>query len=317
MKPENSVNIAICCDENYAAYATTVMLSIISSTTQPERLAFYLIANSISSESQYLMQREISKHKVSLTIIQATNKTFEGLPVHRFGQAVYQRILLSEYLPSTLDKVLYLDSDLFVGDDICSLWDVSLDGFAIAAVEDLSRSASNTIGIPRQDYFNSGVLLMDLKQWREQGIHWQVADYAAKNAHKLRYVDQCSLNAIFRGKWKRLHPRWNSQANIYKILRKYIEGSGYTKLELEEAVAWPAIIHFTGRKKPWLQYCFHPYKNNFLQILNAIPWATQHPSLASPKEKLRYFFALRDHWKNAGRKRLARKLRSTTSKPNN
>lgn len=316
MKTKNLVHIALCCDEHYAAYATTVMLSILKSTTEPERLAFYLIANNISTKIQNLMHQEISKKKSGLTIIQATNKAFEGLPVHRFGQAVYQRILLSEYLPNTLDKVLYLDSDLFVGDDICSLWDTSLDGFAIAAVEDLSRSASKTIGIPRQDYFNSGVLLMDLKQWRGQGIHWQVAGYAADNAHKLHYVDQCSLNAIFKGKWKRLHPRWNSQANIYKVLRKYSEGSGYTKGELEEAVAWPAIIHFTGRKKPWLQYCFHPYKHDFLKVLNSIPWATQHSSLASPKEKLRYFFALRDHWKNAGRRRQARKLRSTINRPN-
>ncbi|HLV77801.1 MAG TPA: glycosyltransferase family 8 protein [Marinobacter sp.] len=317
MNTENQVHIALCCDENYAAYATAVMLSILKSTAQPRRLAFYLIANNITPATQNLMQEEISRYQSGLTIIQATNKTFEGLPVHRFGQAVYQRILLGEYLPEALEKIIYLDSDLFVGDDICSLWDTDLEGFAVAAVEDLSRSACTTIGIPRHDYFNSGVLLMDLKQWRDEGIHWQVAEYAAENAHKLQYVDQCSLNAVFMGKWKRLHPRWNSQANLYKILRKYSEGSGYTKAELEEAAAWPAIIHFTGKKKPWLRYCFHPYRDDFLKVLNAIPWATEHPSLSDPKEQLRYLVAVRAHWKNAGRKRLARRLRSRVRKPEN
>ncbi|MBJ6138735.1 glycosyltransferase family 8 protein [Marinobacter litoralis] len=313
--PTDPVHIALCCDENYAAYATTVMISALENTQRPERLNFFLIANKIQDKTKLQMKNEISKRGSSLAMLEATDTTFDGLPVHRFGQAVYQRILLGEYLPKDIKKIIYLDSDLMIRDDICLLWETDLAGLPVAAVEDLSRSASTTIGVPRQEYFNSGVLVMDLEQWRDKGIHWKVADFAAENAHSLQYVDQCSLNAILHASWKRLHPRWNSQANIYKILRKYTEGSGYSVSELEEAVAWPAIIHYTGKKKPWLKHCFHPYKAEFLKTLNEISWATQHPSLKDTQEAVRYYSAIRDHWKNASRKRQAKNLREKVQKP--
>lgn len=312
---KDCIHIALCCDENYAAYATVVMISALQQTKTPYRFLFHLISNEISTPTLEKMQREISKYGSALRVYDATNTTFDGLPVHRFGQAVYQRILLGEYLPDEVTRIIYLDADLVIREDLERLWETDLKGKPVAAVEDLSRSACETINVKRTEYFNSGVLLMDLTLWREQGIHWQVAQYAGENAHRLHYVDQCSLNAILHSRWLRLSPRWNAQANIYKILKKYSEGSGYTSRELEIATAWPAIIHFTGKKKPWLQYCFHSYRNEFREILGELDWAQPHPSRSDVNEKIRYYFAVRDHVKNAGRKRLSARLRRIHSKP--
>lgn len=312
---KSTIHIALCCDENYAAYATVVMLSALKHTKTPQRFLFHLISNEISAPTTERMQREIAEQGSKLRIYDATNTTFDGLPVHRFGQAVYQRILLGEYLSAEVTRIIYLDSDLIIREDLTSLWETDLEGKPVAAVEDLSRSACETINVQRKEYFNSGVLLLDLTLWREQGIHWQVAQYAADNAHRLHYVDQCSLNAILHSRWVRLSPRWNAQANIYKILKKYSEGSGYTPCELEIAIAWPAIIHFTGKKKPWLQYCFHAYRNEFREILRELDWAQPHPSRSDFKEKIRHVCAVRDHLKNAGRKRLSARLRRVHPKP--
>lgn len=312
---DETLHVALCCDENYTAYATVVMVSALNHTARPDRFCFHLIANQVRPETVRRMQGEIQRLGARLCVYEATNDTFDGLPVHRFGQAVYQRILLGEYLPEAVRRIIYLDSDLIVRDDLGQLWDTDLQGHPLAAVEDLSRSACETIGIARNAYFNSGVLLLDLNQWRAEGIHWQVADYAAEHAHRLHYVDQCSLNAVLHERWLRLHPRWNAQANIYKILKKYSDGSGYTVSELEEATAWPAVVHFTGKKKPWLQHCFHPYKHEFRAILDQLSWAQPHPSRTDIGERIRYWLALRDHAKNATRKRCAERLRATKAKP--
>ncbi|PXX89311.1 glycosyltransferase family 8 protein [Marinobacter vulgaris] len=309
------IHAALCCDENYTAYATVVMISTIAHASSPQRLVFHLISNGIESETQKRMQREITSRGSTLHIYEATNRTFDGLPVHRFGQAVYQRILLSEYLPEDISRIIYLDSDLLVRDDLAKLATLDLEGLPLGAVEDLSRSACTTIGVPRREYFNSGVLVMDLTLWRSGGIHWKVAEYAAEHAHRLHYVDQCSLNAVLHKDWLRLTPRWNAQANIYKILRKYSAGSGYPIEQLKDAIAWPAIVHFTGKKKPWLRFCFHPYRHEFLAILKTLEWAEPHPSWSDPKERRRYLLAIRDHLKNVSRRRQAAGLRRTRQMP--
>lgn len=309
-----SINIALCCDENYAAYATVVILSAIANSKAPERLVFHLIANDVQVTTLARMTKEIAERGSTLQVHEATNTTFDGLPVHRFGHAVYQRILLGEYLPSEVSRVIYLDSDLLIQDDLQTLWEKELHGCPIAAVEDLSRSACETINIPRDEYFNSGVLLMDLDMWRTEGLHWKVAEYAEKNAHRLFYVDQCSLNAILHKRWIRLHPRWNAQASVHKVFKKYAEGSGYSVQQLEEAVVWPAVIHYTGKKKPWLQHlCYHPFKPEFLEILASLDWApASHPSLS---QRLKYILAVRKHFKCLSRRRQVLRLRTRLGKP--
>ncbi|WP_223428024.1 glycosyltransferase family 8 protein [Alcanivorax limicola] len=310
---DGAIHVALCCDENYAAFSTVVMLSAIRSARRPGALFFHLVSSGVSAETRLLIEKEIHSHGAQIQIYEADKASlFDKLPAGRFGHAVYQRILLGECLPKSVSRAIYLDGDVLVKQDLEALWSTDLRGFLLAAVEDLSRSACKTLGIPRSEYFNSGVLLMDLGRWRSEGVHWQVAEYAAQNAHRLRYVDQCSLNAVLQGRWLRLHPKWNVQAGIYKTLRRYPEGSGYGTNELMAAAALPGIIHYTGKRKPWLQYCFHPEKLAFRDILDGLVWVDRHPSRRGLREKLIYFLAVRHHLKAFLYKRLTRKLRSDT-----
>lgn len=245
----NSVHVALCCDEHYAPFAAVVMLSAIASAKSPEDLCFHLVVNQVAPGTQLRIEREVKSRGAMICVYEAENGAlFDGLPTGRFGPAVYQRILLGECLPDDISRVIYLDGDTLVRQDLGLLWATDLCGHMLAAVEDLSRSACKILGVSRFEYFNSGVLLMDLEAWRAERIHWKIAEYAEENAHKLRYVDQCSLNAVLAGRWLRLHPRWNVQTGIYKTLRRYVEGSGYSRTELEQALAWPAVIHYTGKK---------------------------------------------------------------------
>ncbi|WP_148861669.1 glycosyltransferase family 8 protein [Marinobacter fonticola] len=309
------IDIGACCDENYVPFASVMMISALENAHPDYQLHFHFVADKVPEDVLAEMRALVEKRGGRLSVYPADNLRFDGLPTLRFGSSVYQRILLADYLPPDIHRVIYIDSDTLVIGDVSELWELDLDGKPVAAVEDLSRSACESVGVSRQEYFNSGVLVMDLEQWRAEDIHGTVARYAGENAHRFQYVDQCSLNAILHTRWKRLSPAWNQQANIYKILRRYSEGSAYTVDELREGVGRPKIVHFTGKKKPWLHYCFHPFKPLYRDFLRQTPWGSRYPVPVSRREKLRYVLALRQHYKWLSRSTKIYLYRNLTKQP--
>lgn len=293
----DTIHVAACCDENYVAYANVMMLSSIAATAS-KRIHFHLIDCGISSQGIERLKGSVEGKGAILSVYQPNDALFEGLPTHRYGSAVYQRIILPEYIPADIQRILYIDSDTLVRADLGQLWNTDLQGNPVAAVENLSPKACRDIGIPRTEYFNSGVLLLDLGMWRTEGIHWQVTEYARQHAHQLQFVDQCSLNAILHRRWVRLPAYWNQQSDIYKVIVKYYDGCTYTQQELEQAILNPGIVHFTGKKKPWTLHCFHPFKTDYRQLLAQTSWPGFSAQDNTLKTRLRYYLALRKHWKH-------------------
>lgn len=287
------LHIAACCDQNYLPYAAVMMVSSARHLSSHYKAVFHFVAVDIGQQWLSKLSEEVSRHGGELVVYQPDRSAFEGLPTLRYGDSVYQRILLAEYLPEDVDRVIYIDADTYVVDDLSKLWASDLAGQPVGAVEDLSRSACQTINIPRPEYFNSGVLVMDLKAWREGGIARDVVNYAAANAHRLKHVDQCSLNAVLHKRWRRLPPRWNQQATVYKALNRHTAGSGYRKSELKEAIRNPAIYHFTGREKPWLWYCFAPVKHEYRALLDSLSWTAELRPKETLGDKLEAIFSLR------------------------
>ena len=88
---------------------------------------------------------------------------------------------------------------------------------------------------PDDPYFNSGVLVLDLEEWRTEQHGKRVMDFIRANGAHCPWLDQDALNAVFRGRWKPLGSRWNQ----YPAEVVETESSG--------------IIHYVGADgKPWL-----------------------------------------------------------------
>ncbi|WP_318998488.1 glycosyltransferase family 8 protein [Marinobacter sp.] len=298
---KTDLHIAACCDQNYLPYTAVMMVSAARRLDQAYRPVFHFVAVDIADHWLTRLSEEVTRHGGDLKVYQPDTTAFKGLPTLRYGDAVYHRILLAEYLPEDIHRVIYIDADTYVVDDIAKLWQTDLSGHPVGAVEDLSRSACKTIDIPRPKYFNSGVLVMDLDAWRQQGIARKVVRYAADNAHRLNYVDQCSLNAVLHKDWARLPPRWNQQATVYKALNRHSAGSGYEKAELREAIRNPAIYHFTGREKPWLWYCFAPVKHEYRALLDSLEWTEELRPKENLGDKLEAVLSLRKQAQYLGR----------------
>jgi lipopolysaccharide biosynthesis glycosyltransferase len=177
-------------------------------------------------------------------------------------------LLLPEVLPHALERVLFLDADLLVLDDLAKLWERPLDDHVVAASPDAAVprcSAPRGVkgwkarGIPQTaPYFNCGVLLIDLPRWRERGVTQLVHRYFDGNREPTDFLHQEALNAVLWDDRMPLDPRWNLSAS-----------SAGRPYEYPASEAWlrPGIVHFSGRTKPWRAPVGGPFNAPYRKVL--------------------------------------------------
>jgi len=180
-------------------------------------------------------------------------------------------------LPALLpdcERVLYLDSDLIATDDLAPLWKTPLADHLLGAVTNpiypfMRPHFRLDLGIERaEDYFNSGVLLMNLERMRSEDLTSQVCSFARARP-ELGAPDQDALNVVCRDRWLRLHPRWNVQSTLFELMPAELP---LAPEQVAEALAAPAVIHYIGPSKPWHYLCTHPRRSMYFAHARGTPW---------------------------------------------
>ncbi|MBV9487632.1 MAG: glycosyltransferase family 8 protein [Frankiaceae bacterium] len=192
----------------------------------------------------------------------------------RYGYSAWYRILLPDLLPD-LARVLYLDSDLLILDRMTPLYDTPLEGCYLGAVTQPTPPAEigrlvRSLGLPdAASYFNSGVMTLDLEALRRAGSVDQVLEFIADGRGPMPWADQDPLNAVLHHRRLHLAPRWNVMTPIFDLPESRLP---WTRGEIQEAVASPAVVHFIGPYKPWHYRCRHPYRDAYFAYLASTPW---------------------------------------------
>ena len=119
---------------------------------------------------------------------------------NRISIATYYRCLLSRILPVNIDKILYIDCDIVVLNDISEFWNTDITQYAIGCIEDIGSDEEEYYSRLQYDkkysYFNAGVLLINLKYWREHKIDEMCEQYFLAHSDRIRFNDQDLLNAL-------------------------------------------------------------------------------------------------------------------------
>ena len=154
------------------------------------------------------------------------------------------------------DQVLYLDGDIVVKKDLSPLFRLNLKDDYVAAVPDfraMYEMSSSVSANGHGFYFNSGVLLLNLKQFRMNGIQQKLIRARAESKD-FHFVDQDCLNNVLRGKIRLLPLEYNVMADNLAIcfipLEILAEQTGRSFSEIQQAIHSPAICHY-GSPKPW------------------------------------------------------------------
>lgn len=206
------------------------------------------------------------------------------IPGAHYTIDTYTRLWAGEFFPDVVDRVLYLDADMVVIDSIAPLWRTDLEGALFGAV-DIPGSDRGVVQLKLPagvGYFNAGMLLIDLKQWREVRALETVLDYITENPERVLY-DQDALNACFYHCWKRLDYKWNV---IWPFYREPSE-LPLSRSEIETIRRDTVIIHFNGSSKPWSYFADHPRTTEYLKYLGMTEWRDFVPSDRTPMNRLR------------------------------
>lgn len=174
---------------------------------------------------------------------------------------------------------MYIDADTLVLDDVSLLYRQSLENKIIGAVIDPGQAKKlHRLGVQSADYyFNAGVLLIDTKKWNQENITERTIEFLQKNPEKIIYHDQDALNAVLYEKWHHLPPRWNMQTSL--IFNRYEAPDPNYKKWYKESHFYPAIVHFTGKDKPWNTLEGHPYQNLYMKKYDVIAERKERTSL--------------------------------------
>jgi lipopolysaccharide biosynthesis glycosyltransferase len=235
------------------------------------------MTDGFSNENLMKLKRIATKYDIELDTQVLEMNLLSTLPISKgrhFNAMMWCRIALPTLLPN-LDKIIYLDSDLCVLEDLKELWYTNIDNVALAAVPDMF--CHNILTYNRLDYdisagyFNSGVLLLNLDYWREHQIQKKTLNFATTTTCELTYPDQDVLNYVLKNQKKNLPMKFNVQEG-YFFKKPYIARSMWG--ELHDAIKHPVIMHYTGGGllKPWVKGAAVPGKIFFEKYATLSEW---------------------------------------------
>lgn len=260
---DTKINIVFASDNNYAQHTAVAMTSVLVNTKVPQKIQFYLIDDEIKDENKEKIRKTVQNLGGSVEFIKIKNSRLEDCYVSgELSRASYFRLDIANILDETINKIIYLDCDLLVYDDIEKMWQLDMGGKAVAATCDLGIMASarvrkqknHFIGLPFDaPYFNAGVLMMDLTKWRQGNYAEDIIALATQN--KYPNHDQDALNKFFMNNWQEIPLRWDVIPPVFNLFLKIITKPDLRKKAIEAKLN-PAIFHYAGGYKPW-EYEIH------------------------------------------------------------
>ena len=256
------IEILCSCDEPYIPHAATMLCSLFEHNNVHR---IHLLSESIAERELAKLKSLTARYGSELLFYEILPEDLRGVHLPPYWSiACYFRLLAARILPANIGKILYLDSDIIVRRPLTDLWNTELGDQAFAAVEDAFWDPKlDYVPLPPgAEYFNSGVMLINLNYWRRNNVYERAIAFIRDNPDKVNYVDQDALNAILINQWINLPAVWNDMAlstlPMPAVRNKLVEN--------------PAILHFVGPYKPWMWLCKHPYKYEYHKYRVKTPW---------------------------------------------
>ncbi|HDR1077990.1 TPA: glycosyltransferase family 8 protein, partial [Pasteurella multocida] len=230
-----------------------------------------------------------------VNFIAVNEKEFESFPVQisYISLATYARLKAAEYLPDNLNKIIYLDVDVLVFNSLEMLWNVDVNNFLTAAcydsfIENEKSEHKKSISMSDKEYyFNAGVMLFNLDEWRKMDVFSRALDLLAMYPNQMIYQDQDILNILFRNKVCYLDCRFNFMPNQLERIKQYHKGKLSNLHSLEKTTMPVVISHYCGPEKAWHADCKHFNVYFYQKILAEITRGTDKERVLSIKTYLK------------------------------
>lgn len=284
----NKLNILYQSDDNYAPYLGVSLLSLLASNKAAQAIDIYVISEGISEENISKLKKTAEHYGRELILFdakalqeKAQESGFTSYMGFRKNKMSYLKMFVEYVVPKEVERLVYVDSDTLIRGDLTPLMNIPMNDHPIGMVQDcLMSRCKHAVGIKRgEPYFNSGVILFDMQQWRQKHCLERIVDHAC-NVRVYGTVDQDFYNVVLKGDIEILPPEYNLQGmylaykpetfdRIFKQDEAY-----YSTEEIAHAKKSPVIIHFLRfmGEYPLSESSIHPVQKLFDRYLCRSLW---------------------------------------------
>jgi lipopolysaccharide biosynthesis glycosyltransferase len=273
MEKNLSIAIMVACDNHYVVLLAALLKSIEYNHKSGESIEVFIVDDGITSRNRKKLSSSLVTGVMKLNWIPLD----EAIPDHMtipfdrssYPKNIHTRIFIPHFIPERFEKIIYLDVDMVMMRDISELWNIPLGDHMLAAVMDPRLKVFGNLwgGImnyrelgfdAETKYFNTGILVVNNKKWREEDSPATVVKCISDNEKYANYPDQYGLNIVMANRWLALDPRWNAFADT--------------------ACADPFNIHFIGRKPMYQSYDNrNEFRTIFYEHLERTRWSGFRP----------------------------------------
>jgi lipopolysaccharide biosynthesis glycosyltransferase len=303
MVREDDNPVVVCAADDAFAMPLAVMVrSVTENLAAAARINLTVLDAGITPANKEKILASWDSQRVAATFLSPETSALRHAKVWGHVNIVsYYRLLIPELMPPEVVKVIYLDCDLLVLADLTRLWREPLgDSYVLAAqdsagpymnarvalsnyercrpylVETVPLRSYEKLGIPPgARYFNAGVLVMNLRRWREDDITGRALAYLRDYRQLVLWWDQDALNATLAGGWGELDLRWNQTSHLHDY--PSWDASPFEEERYRRALAEPWVVHFAAPWKPWHFGCPHPCRDLFFHYLDRTAWRGWRP----------------------------------------
>lgn len=275
------MNILLSTDNNYVMPTGVLMHSI--GENNKVNIDYYVMVNSDFDLNNKKILTDIAAKYCSNVTYYTINEEMtkilpfekEGMPSH-VSVATYFRLFVTQFLPESVDRILYLDGDMIVRDSLAPLYNSNIEESPVVVAHDMDERIHLKTGRltyeEQYGYFNAGMMLINVKYWRDNHCLQLFMNFIKENGNRIVFHDQDVLNCVF-AKTK----KWTSVT--YNFQNGFIHKKGALHcpdgIDVRNCMHNPCIIHYTTSEKPWFEECMHPFKGEWLKYKAISQWAKE------------------------------------------
>jgi len=270
-KHSTQFHVAFCVDDRYFRAMAATMASIIENNPlQP--FTFHVLVFAVSSENRERLKK-FDENPLITTIIHEVNLgDFEDLSRYlgssHYSLSIFTRLIIPTVVQGLTDRVLYLDADILCVGSLDELIAMDVGNEIAVVIPDAPVTTARrvaSLGLKDPQYFNGGVMFINVARWIEAGISAKTMDVLATSDKDMRFNDQDALNLVLNGRARFISPRFNYLYDLIHDLN--INQTGLRPL------GRAVLVHFAGAVKPWCDWSGHDVRDLFRHFLSRSPWA--------------------------------------------
>ena len=244
---KNTIPVFFATDDNYVPFLGVTLKSMMANASQDYFYRIYVLSTGLKKENMAKIENIVTENESNFKIefvsleeqLKAVTAKFSLRDY--YSMATYYRIFIPDMFPQ-YEKALYLDCDIAIIGDISELYNHEIGSNYIGAIQDESlfkypefgTYVEKGLGIPKEKYFNAGIMVMNLKEFRAQDLFAQFIALMKKYTCKIAQ-DQDYLNILCKNKVRYIDVGWNKGAIL-------TPGFDESKLKL---------VHYNLNRKPW------------------------------------------------------------------